>query len=166
MCARKTTPTLWSVALLAAISLMLLTSCGNPTSVVRNAVSGSCRGGSAKPLSRTVVLSALRKHGFSVRSSTTSDLCQSFDPSLRGAERPAFEISNEASGSYDEVQQKEGALSCILRRGPIWGSKLQTDLRAAPASPIFNGRKARFWFENLECTLYPGGDTPGRQVTR
>jgi hypothetical protein len=151
---------------LGAVWLAFSTACAGPVAGVHEAAPGSCEGGPTRPLTKRVVVSNLRKHGFAVRSSTNSDLCQAFDPSLGGNDRAAFEISNGGSASPDDVEQNEGTLSCILRKGPIWGAKLQKDLDAPSASPIFNGRKAEFYVENVDCVLYPGGHEPDAQVSR
>jgi hypothetical protein len=60
--------------------------------------------------------------------------------------------------------ERQGTVFCGLRRGPIWGRKLEQDLDAPASSPIFSGEKATFSVENVECTVYPNGDETGRQV--
>ena len=60
--------------------------------------------------------------------------------------------------------EREGHVFCGLRRAPIWGWTLKEDPNAPPASPIFFGDKATFFFANLECTLYPQGERRDQQV--
>jgi hypothetical protein len=98
------------------------------------------------------VVRALRTHGFSVRSSTTSRDCGGFDVS-DADEAPGFAVSN-ADGA-GRAPRGEGTLYCLLRQGPIWGRTLEFGADAKPSSPIFTGRKAEASFANLECTLYP-----------
>jgi hypothetical protein len=66
--------------------------------------------------------------------------------------------------SHRKVSRREGHIGCGLRRGPIWGPTLESDLDAPPASPIFSGKKAEFKLANLECTIYPEGPRSGVQV--
>ena len=75
-----------------------------------------------------------------------------------------FEGRNENIEGHDEIGEREGHVICGLRRGPIWGWKVDEDLDAPPASPIFSGDKATFSFANLDCTLYPQGDRSAEQV--
>jgi hypothetical protein len=126
----------------------------------------SCTGGPAQPLSVQLVLEVLREHGFSVSAVTTGERCSGFAIPEDDAELAAFAISNDASGSYEEVQASEGIVPCILRQGPIWGPTLEADLDAPAASPIFSGDVADFELQNLDCRFYPGGDKPRTQVER
>jgi hypothetical protein len=135
------------IAILAA-SVLLLAACG-PVDI--DASKGSCAGGRARPIAPSLVIAALKTQGFHASSSTTSDLCGAFDPSVRGAEVAAYEVSTAQEHGQPWV-------SCILRRGPLWGHELRKDLDAAPDSPIFSGRKAEVSFENVECSIYPSDD--------
>ncbi|MGZ8741013.1 MAG: hypothetical protein ACXWZ8_10505 [Gaiellaceae bacterium] len=130
-------------------------------------VSDKCVGGRVKPLSPATVAAVFKQHGFSVRISTTSTNCQGFDAAfLNTPEAPAYSISNNPEWENSEISDREGTLSCLLHKGPVWGSKLKRDLHAAPNSPIFSGRKAEFRYENLDCTLYPPEGREDAQVQR
>ncbi len=101
----------------------------------------------------------MRAHGFSVRASTKSADCEGFDvSSMRRDEIPVIAVSNDLTGSGSDASNREGWMSCLLRRGPLWGSKPRIDLNAPPNSPIFSGRKAEFSYQNVECSLYPSDD--------
>lgn len=128
---------------------------------------GSCKGGRVVPLSPQSVVAVFKAHGFSVRISTTSTDCQGFDASAPRDQLPAYAISNDLEFLGTPAAKREGTLSCLLRNGPIWGRKLKSNLNAPPSSPIFKGRKAEFFYKNLECTLYPSsGDDAEAQVRR
>jgi hypothetical protein len=94
----------------------------------------------------------LRKHGFVVHQDPTDVIC--------GLDPPADDMPVSLTNADDE----EAYLGCGLRRGPIWGPELTSDLDAPPASPVFSGRKAEFKVANLECTIYPEGPRTEAQI--
>jgi hypothetical protein len=136
----------------------MMSGCGNPVAAING--TEQCTGRAA-PLESKAVVRAFRKHGFSVRSSTTSEDCKGFLVTDAN-DAPGFAISNTTGtgGSPGD----EGTLYCLLRQGPIWGNELKFNGRAKPASPIFSGKKAQATFTNLECTLYPKGTNAGDRV--
>ena len=158
-------------AALLALAPVLMTAapltCGGSPKDQQLTGYGSCNGGRVVPLSPESVVPVFKAHGFSVRASTTSPDCQGFDPSLPHDQLPAYAISNDPEWSGTPAANREGRLSCLLRKGPIWGPKLKTNAKAPPSSPIFHGRKTEFFYKNLECTLYPSaGDHANAQVRR
>ena len=117
-----------------------------------------CAGEPTRPLTAPEATRVLRRHGFTVRPEPADVICDAPDPD----EDMPVSLSNSAVD--DTRLEREGHLLCGLRRGPIWGWKLDEDLEAPPSSPLFSGDKATFSFANLECTLYPRGDRGRAQV--
>lgn len=124
---------------LGAAALAFAAGCTGSSAPPEGAATG-CLGGRAKPLSGEVVIAALRERGFSARAMTTSDLCRALDASLPEGDRAAFHVTNEESGSWAEVREREGIASCVVRKGPIRGPTLRSEV--------------------------PGGESPGAQVAR
>lgn len=126
----------------------------------------SCLDEPTRPLTAADATRALRRHGFTVFRDRTDVVCDA----PAGERMPVsltnilFEGPHENISAHDEVSEREGHVACGLRRKPIWGWKLDEDLDAPPASPIFSGDKATFSFANLECTLYPEGQRAQKQV--
>lgn len=129
-------------------------------------VNRSCLDEPTRPLTAADATRTLRRRGFTVRRDRGDVVCDA----PAGERMPVsltnifFEGPHENIGAHDEVSEREGHVACGLRRAPIWGWKLDEDLEAPPASPIFSGDKATFSFANLECTLYPEGDRKEEQV--
>ena len=128
--------------------------------------SQACLGEPTKPLTAAELRQALRRQGFTVFPIPGDAICET-----PAAERMPVSLGNVISegpnDNYDrrdEITAREGHLFCGLRRGPIWGWRLDEDLDAPPASPVFSGDKAEFYFANLECKLYPEGERKERQV--
>jgi hypothetical protein len=126
----------------------------------------ACVGEPTRPLTIAELMRALRRHGFTVYRIPGDAICD-----VPVAERMPvrvgnvlFEGPNDNYDRRDEIIAQEGHVFCGLRRGPIWGWKLDENLAAPPASPIFSGDKAEFSFANLECTLYPEGARRDLQV--
>ena len=119
--------------------------------------------GATGPISSEEVEASLAMSGFTVEWLDHSFYCGSIDVV---SEQIVVHLSNEHIGSFDERHDTEGGLDCLLRRTPIWGSKLEKNLRAGPNSPIYSGEHAWFHIQNVECTMYPGGDDPEAQVAR
>jgi hypothetical protein len=114
------------------------------------------------------LIRTLRRHGFTVFRIPGDAIC--YTPV---AERMPVSVGNVISegphDNYDrrdEITEREGHVFCGLRRGPIWGWKLDENLDAPPASPAFSGDKAEFYFANLECKLYPEGERKDAQVRK
>ena len=128
---------------------LVASGCGHPTAAMD--ATERCTG-RATPVASKTVVRIFRKHGFSVRSSTTSRDCKGFEVTDTD-EAPGFAISNTADDGRSPAD--EGTLYCLLRQGPIWGTTLRFDGKAKPSSPTFGGKKAEASFANLECKLYP-----------
>lgn len=128
-----------------------------------------CTGRPTEPLSKTAVVATLHEHGLrAARSSTTSDECKGLD-TLFTSDRdlPAFAISNDRDGGFEGgIHKREGTLHCLLYPDPAFGHELEGDTDAPAASPIFSGRKAQYYLENLECTFYPNETDAERQIAR
>ena len=128
--------------------------------------SQACIDEPTQPLTDTELTQALRRHGFTVYPIPGDAICE-----LAPSERMPISVGNvlfdgphENIDKHDEISGREGHVSCGLRRAPIWGWKLDEDLDAPAASPIFSGDKATFKFANLECTIYPEGEQSDQQV--
>jgi hypothetical protein len=128
--------------------------------------SQACVGEKTRPLTATELRRTLRRHGFTVYRTPGDAICDA-----PVAERMPVSVSNvlfegphENIDRHEEISEREGHVFCGLRRGPIWGWRLDEDLDAPPSSPIFSGDKATFSFANLECTLYPEGERAEIQV--
>ena len=128
--------------------------------------SQACRVEPTQPLTAAELTGALRRHGFTVSEIPGDAICE-----LPVAERLPVSVGNVLSqgphddyDKRDEIIEREGRVFCGLRRGPIWGWKLDEALDAPPASPVFSGDKAEFYFANLECTLYLEGERSDEQV--
>lgn len=121
--------------------------------------SQSCIDEPTQPLTETELTQALRRHGLTVYPIPGDAICDA-PPSERmpiSVGNLLFDGPQENIDEHDQISRSEGHVFCGLRRAPIWGWKLDEDLDAPPASPIFSGEKATFKFANLECTIYPKG---------
>jgi hypothetical protein len=145
-------------AVIAALAAIGLCACGGAPALTAHG--GGCSGGVTQPLHRARVLDSLHAAGFSVNATTRSEECAPADADA------AFAISNapEGSDAYARLQEQQGILHCTLYRKPVFDDRLRSDLHEHASSPMFNGRKARFWFKNLECLLYAGDANQDRQV--
>jgi hypothetical protein len=126
----------------------------------------ACADESTRPLTADELTRVLRRHGCTVFPVPGDVICE-----VPVAERMPVRLGNVISqgphdnyGERERITEHQGHLFCGLRRGPIWGWQLDENLKAPPASPIFSGDKAEFYFANLECTLYPEGERSDRQV--
>ena len=119
--------------------------------------------GATGPISSEEVEASLATSGFTVERLDRSFYCGAIEVVN---DQIVVHLSNEHIGSFDERHETEGGLDCMLRRTPIWGSKLEKNLRAGPNSPMYSGEHAWFHLQNVECTMYPGGDDPEGQVAR
>jgi hypothetical protein len=156
-------------ALLAMCLMLAIFGSGcttTPTDPVADRPSQACVGEPTRPLTAAELTRALRGHGFTVYGIPGDAICD-----LPPDERMPVSVSNvlfdgphENIEAHDEITEREGHVICGLRRGPIWGWKLDEDLDAPPSSPIFSGDKATFSFANLECNLYPEGERRDEQV--
>lgn len=145
----------------AALSLLLLVvlaaACGDVVPSVEP--STSCAGDPTRPITAQMLKRVLAGHEITVRAYYDGVICGGVVGS------PEEEMPVELSNDRDEAAMKrEGTVFCGLRRGPIWGTKLEQDLDAPASSPIFSGEKATFSVANVECSLYPDGEESGRQV--
>jgi hypothetical protein len=115
----------------------------------------ACLDEPTRPLTGSEATQVLRRHGFMVERVRDDAIC-----AAPPDERMPVSLTN-----YDR-DEATPFVSCGLRRGPIWGWKLDENLDAPPSSPIFSGRKAEFSFANLECSIYPEGDETEVQIRR
>ncbi len=102
----------------------------------------------------------MHRYDFTVRPDRDSVICGGLGSE---AEEMPVELTNSLD---DEIAEREGTVFCGVRRGPIWGPKLEKDLDAPASSPIFSGRKAEFSVANVECSIYPNGPRSGAQIRR
>lgn len=155
------------LACVAAILIALGCGCTGPGDDSVDALpSQACVHEPTRPLIATELIRTLRRHGFTVSPIPGDAICEG-----PVAERMPVSVGNVISegpnDNYDrrdEITEREGHVFCGLRRGPIWGWKLEEDLNAPPASPVFSGDKAEIYFANLECVLYPEGARKDVQV--
>lgn|SRR5829696_1753050 len=148
------------LASVAAILVAVGCGCGGQVDdSVDDLPSQACVSEPTRPLTASELMGTLRRHGFTVFRIPGDAICVA-----PVAERMPVSVGNVLSeGPHenydrrDEITEREGHVFCGLRRGPIWGWKLDENLDAPPASPLFSGDKAEFNFANLECTLYPKG---------
>jgi hypothetical protein len=144
---------------------VLVGGCARPQAPVA-AKQPDCVGKPTRPLTDAEATRGLRGNGFSVHPDPAGAICdlpsdQEMPVSLSNI---LFEGPHANLPAHEKVGEREGHVSCGLRRGPIWGWTLDEDLDAPPSSPIFAGDKATFSFANLECTLYPRGERSAEQV--
>ena len=144
-------------ALISAFLVALMAACGGVGSPAEQ--DDSCVGDPTRPITTEVLRRVLDRHDVTVRAHYDGVICGGAIGS-RDEEMPV-ELSNEQN---EAAVAREGTVFCGLRRGPIWGRKLEQDLDAPASSPIFSGEKATFSVANVECTVYPDGDESGRQV--
>jgi hypothetical protein len=156
---------------LASVGGMLLVALGfGCTGMADDSVveppSQACVGEPTRPLTAAELTRALRRHGFTVFPIPGDAICEA-----AVAERMPVSVGNVISegphDNYDrrdEITEREGHVFCGLRLAPIWGWKLDENLNAPPASPVFSGDKVELYFANLECKLYPEGEWRDRQV--
>jgi hypothetical protein len=157
--ATVTRPAAFQLSAMLMIAAFGLTACAVRTDA------GGCSGGGTSPISRAQVVNSLKGAGFAVAATTEGLDCAQADP---GA---AFAIGNAphdpaAYKRYNRVRDQQGIVHCTLYRTPVYGDQLQSDLRERANSPVFHGRKARFWFKNIECLLYAGDANQQQQVAR
>jgi hypothetical protein len=128
--------------------------------------SQSCVGEPTEPITASELARSLKRHEFSVHPILGDAICDGpvSDRMPVSLGNVHFEGPHENIDRHAEITRREGHVFCGLRRGPIWGWRLDEDLNAPPASPIFSGDKATFSFANLECTLYPEGARRQEQV--
>jgi hypothetical protein len=118
-----------------------------------------CRG-VPRPISASTVARVLRTGGFSMERVNVTWPCKA--PIPNGDQMA--ELSNEDAGP--SIDETEGDVACSIYRGPIFQDRLRRNLHEPPASPIFVGRKARWWFRNVECRMYAGEQHPDEQVAK
>jgi hypothetical protein len=144
-------------ALISVFLVALAAACGGVASPAEQ--DDSCAGDPTRPVTTEMLKRVLAGHDITVRAHYDGVICGGAIGS-REEELPV-ELSND----HDEAaMESEGTVFCGLRRGPIWGRKLDQDLDASASSPIFSGEKATFSVANVECTVYPKGNDSGRQV--
>ncbi|MGH3101201.1 MAG: hypothetical protein ACRDPU_09425, partial [Thermoleophilia bacterium] len=144
-------------ALMSAFVVALAAACGGVASPAEQDT--SCAGDPTKPVTTEMLKRVLAGRDITVRAHYDGVICGGAIGS-REEEMPV-ELSNDQD---EAAMEREGTVFCGLRRGPIWGRKLEQDLDAPASSPIFSGEKATFSVANVECTVYPDGDESGRQV--
>lgn len=133
-------------------------SCGGGNGSTKTDGAGTVCRGVAKPVSVAAAREALRDAGFSVERVTVRR--------CRGDTRREdilAELSNENMG--DRIEEEQGSVTCAIYRGPIYNG-FNRDLHEPAASPIFTGRKASWWFANVECDIYPSERNPDEQVAK
>jgi hypothetical protein len=119
----------------------------------------SCAGDPTRPISAKTLRRVLARHDITVRPYYDGVICGPFLGS-RDEQMPV-ELSNDRN---EAAMKREGTVFCGLRRGPIWGPKLESDLDAPASSPVFSGRVAEFKVANVECSVYPDGPQTEVQV--
>lgn len=119
--------------------------------------------GIPNPVSIEAVERVLREGGFSMERVEGSASC---DPGTDPDEDLIIELSNRGGGSYEEAEEGEGIVTCSITRGPIYPGKLGKNLDEPAYSPVFVGRKAVWWFKNIECYIYAGDAHPDEQVAK
>jgi hypothetical protein len=144
-------------ALMSVLLIALAVACGGVASPAEQ--DDSCAGDPTRPVTAEVLKRVLAAHDITVRAHYDGVICGGAIGS-REEEMPV-ELSNDQD---EAAMERQGTVFCGLRRGPIWGGKLEQDLDAPASSPVFSGEKATFSVENVECTVYPNGDETGRQV--
>jgi hypothetical protein len=144
-------------ALMSVLIVALAAACGGVASPAEE--DDSCAGDPTRPVTGEVLKRVLAAHDITVRAHYDGVICGGAIGS-REEEMPV-ELSNDRD---EAAMERQGTVFCGLRRGPIWGRKLEQDLDAPASSPIFSGEKATFSVANVECTVYPDGDESGRQV--
>jgi hypothetical protein len=138
---------------------VLATGCGGVPAPATEEQDTSCAGEPTKPIAARTLKRVLARHDIHVRLYYEGVICGGSIGS------PEEEMPVQLSNDHDEAaMEREGTVYCGLRRGPIWGGKLEQDLDAPASSPIFSGEKAEFSVANVECSIYPDGDGSGRQV--
>jgi hypothetical protein len=144
-------------AVMSVLIVALAAACGAVASSAEE--DDSCAGDPTRPVTGEVLKRVLAAHDITVRAHYDGVICGGAIGS-REEEMPV-ELSNDRD---EAAMERQGTVFCGLRRGPIWGRKLEQDLDAPASSPIFSGEKATFSVANVECTVYPVGDESGRQV--
>jgi hypothetical protein len=103
-----------------------------------------CAGGSTRPLTPDAVVRVFRAEGLTAVASIKAEDC---DQTI------AYDVANTGPS-----QDREGWLTCSLYGTPIFRRVPDLNLKAPSNSPIFGGRKATFYFANIECFFYPETD--------
>jgi hypothetical protein len=117
--------------------------------------------GEPGPISVDDVIRVLTEAGFSVFDEGVA-ICDGLTPrqDILGG------VTNEGSGAYEEVQQREGIVTCTLFRGSVGPSELEKNLHEPAYSPVFVGRKAKFRLKNMSCLMYAGDEHQDAQVAK
>jgi hypothetical protein len=156
----------WVAALVSTVlTATLVSGCMGLGLPDDDGASPRCPGGRTQPLAIADVARTLKHHGFSVGRDDGSALC-SAQQVAAVLTNIHFDGPHENISAHDEISEREGHVSCAVERRNVSGTKLRTDLHAPAASPIFSGRKARFWLANIDCVIYPEGPTTERNVKR
>jgi hypothetical protein len=129
--------------------------CAAPTAI--HVPEKDCARVKTQPVTLARVLVVLRNEGFKSRA---RGFCRANAPSL------AYEITNGPTDpvGYERTQSEVGIVDCSLYKRRVFSAHLKTELREPAYSPLFHGRKAHFWFRNVECVLYAGDKLQDRQV--
>jgi hypothetical protein len=147
---------------LAAAAVVIALSAGGYMSygMLRD-TNGGCVGGQTDPLERRAVLRALRLHHFAARTELSGAFCTGADP------RIAYAITNAPTDSsrYSQVQDRSGIVNCALYAHPVYPTRLRANLHERSYG-FANGRKAHFWFGNVDCVLHAGDVRQDLQVSR
>jgi hypothetical protein len=102
-----------------------------------------CRAGVPTPVGYEVVVRSLRKHGFSVVSVRDKGLCSAVDV-IYVLTNIAFSGQNGNLEEHGAIVRKEGHVSCILRKRPIYA-----DRNRLVTERFANWYELRY--ENVEC---------------
>jgi hypothetical protein len=121
--------------------------------------------GTPTPVSIERVERVLLDAGFSVRRLPEGAVCD--QPLTSPREDILAELSNERAGEFEEVVEGEGLVTCWISRGPTYpNEQVHKNLDEPAYSPVFHGRKASWWFSNVECTLVASDSHPDEQIAR
>jgi hypothetical protein len=156
----------WSGAVVpAALAATLVSGCMGLGLPDDDRASPTCPGGRTHPFAIADVARTLREQKFSVARDEGSALCSA--PQVAAVlTNIHFDGPNENISNHDEISKREGHVSCAVERRSARGAKLRKDLHAPAASPIFSGRKARFWLANVDCVIYPEGRQTESNIRR
>lgn len=73
-----------------------------------------------------------------------------------------FHGQNENVHEHDEIRTSEGHVGCVIEQEPLEEeSRFSPLIEGGPSDDEVTG-----YYANVQCTLYPAGPRPDRQVAR